>query len=187
LHALGSFQCFFVFYMLRFDASKALSKYFSANSLLKPTRDSNRGVHSPLRPWCISPLFQISPPIFETFSDSLQNLIFFLPFPDKFLDFFIRQNKFLMTFFYPSTTNFEFPLFSSCFSTFLPLFRENYHFPLLWQFPLCFRKIHLFFTSLFCISFPPALTMMHLCITQCTYWTPLDTNTSNLYEIASNT
>ena len=24
-----------------------------------------------------------------------------------------------------------------------------------------------------CISFPPYLTMMHLCITQCTYWTPL--------------
>ena len=24
-----------------------------------------------------------------------------------------------------------------------------------------------------CISFPPTLTMMHLCITQCTYWTPL--------------
>jgi len=23
------------------------------------------------------------------------------------------------------------------------------------------------------ISFPPTLTMMHLCITQCKYWTPL--------------
>src|SRR6218665_3317727 len=24
-----------------------------------------------------------------------------------------------------------------------------------------------------CVYFPPTLTMMHLCITQCTYWTPL--------------
>src|SRR6218665_4042262 len=29
------------------------------------------------------------------------------------------------------------------------------------------------FTYFMCISFPPSLTMMHLCITQCTYWTPL--------------
>src|SRR6218665_1041006 len=24
-----------------------------------------------------------------------------------------------------------------------------------------------------CFCFPPTLTMMHLCITKCTYWTPL--------------
>src|SRR6218665_398354 len=28
-----------------------------------------------------------------------------------------------------------------------------------------------------CFSFPPTLTMMHLCIAQCTYWTPLQTPT----------
>ena len=37
----------------------------------------------------------------------------------------------------------------------------------------CFRKIHLLFTYFMCISFPPTFTMMHLCITQFTYWTPL--------------
>src|SRR6218665_1712675 len=45
--------------------------------------------------------------------------------------------------------------------------------PLLLQIvPPCFRQIHLLFTYFTCI-FPPTLTMMHLCITQCTYWTPL--------------
>src|SRR6218665_1415127 len=50
-----------------------------------------------------------------------------------------------------------------------------------------FKKSPLFFTNVlfilhkftcllhtFCVfRFPPALTMMHLCISQCTYWTPL--------------
>src|SRR6218665_2404377 len=36
----------------------------------------------------------------------------------------------------------------------------------------CFRQIHLLFTYFTCI-FPPTLTMMHLCITQCTYRTSL--------------
>src|SRR6218665_3869108 len=46
-------------------------------------------------------------------------------------------------------------------------------FPLLSKMSPCFRIIHLLFTYITCISFPPTLTMMHLCITQCTYWTPL--------------
>src|SRR6218665_1864839 len=29
------------------------------------------------------------------------------------------------------------------------------------------------FKYFLCFSFPPSLTMMHLCITQCTYWMPL--------------
>src|SRR6218665_1955985 len=41
------------------------------------------------------------------------------------------------------------------------------------KFPPCFRKIHQRFTCFACNFFPPTLTMMHLCITQCTYWTPL--------------
>ena len=54
-----------------------------------------------------------------------------------------------------------------------PLFCENYYFPLLWQIPPWFTQFHLLFTYFTCISFPSALTMMHLCITQCTYWTPV--------------
>src|SRR6218665_1474315 len=37
--------------------------------------------------------------------------------------------------------------------------------------------LHLAPLYLTCISFPPTFTMMHLCITQCTYWTPLTTTT----------
>src|SRR6218665_3303655 len=78
-----------------------------------------------------------------------------------------------MTFFKSSTTNFEFP----------PLFPVSVHcslpFPLCFakiiippyfsKFSLCFRNCLLLFTYFLCISFPPPLTMMHLCITQCTY------------------
>jgi len=37
----------------------------------------------------------------------------------------------------------------------------------------CFRQIYVFFKYFMCFSFPPTFTMIHLCITQCTYWTPL--------------
>src|SRR6218665_2763339 len=33
--------------------------------------------------------------------------------------------------------------------------------------------MYVFFTYFLSFSFLPSLTMMHLCITQCTYWTPL--------------
>ena len=66
---------------------------------------------------------------------------------------------------------------SSLFSLFQyisPLFRENYYFPPYFEkCPPCFRQIQLLFTYFMCIAFPPTLTMMHLCITQCTYWMPL--------------
>src|SRR6218665_4201614 len=111
------------------------------------------------------------PPIFEEFSGCGKFSTFYL-FPKKFSNF-IRQNKFLMTFFShrPQIYNFP-PIFPV--SVHFPLFRENYYFPPTFtNSPLCFRKIHLLFTYFFCISFPPTLTMMHLCIIQCTYWTPL--------------
>ena len=47
------------------------------------------------------------------------------------------------------------------------------YFPLLWQISPCFKKFTCFLHTLCVFCFPPALTMMHLCITQCTYWTPL--------------
>jgi len=44
--------------------------------------------------------------------------------------------------------------------------------PLLFKISLCFRKIYMFFTY-FVFFLSPSLTMMHLSITQCTYWMPL--------------
>src|SRR6218665_3374823 len=101
-----------------------------------------------------------------------------LTFPDKF-----HPPKFLMTFFYSSTTNFEFPLFS-LFQYIYPLFRENYSFPLLLQIspPSVLDKFTCFLHTLR-VLFPPTLTMMHLCITQCMYWTPLPSKV-NLREPA---
>ena len=61
--------------------------------------------------------------------------------------FLVIDHKFRISpFFFPVSIHF-------------PLFRLNYYSP----------------PYLMCISFPSALTMMHLCITQCTYWTPLST------------
>ena len=110
------------------------------------------------------------PPIFEKYSDSADN---FQNFPEKeFLDF--HTPKFLMTFFFshrPQISNF--PLFSLFQYTFPPVSRKLLFPPTLKNFPSpVLQKIRLLFTyfSPMCISFPPTLTMMHLCITQCTYW-----------------
>src|SRR6218665_2536046 len=71
------------------------------------------------------------------------------------------------------------------------------HFPLCFRFPPCFRNFFRFFgkfltfylfqkkqlfTYFLCI-FPPTLTMMHLCITQCTYWTPLHARDEKLPKL----
>ena len=46
--------------------------------------------------------------------------------------------------------------------------------PTFQHFPPVLQKFT-YFLHAFCVfRFPPTLTMMHLCITQCTYWTPLD-------------
>src|SRR6218665_2506262 len=118
------------------------------------------------------PLFQISS-LFSKKFQTLWKVFKILPFPEKCLDF--HPPKFLTTFsFKSSTTNFLFPPLFPCFSTFPPPpFHENYYSPLLLKIPPCFRKIHLPFTYFCVFLFPPTLTMMHLCITECTYWTPL--------------
>ena len=138
-----------------------------------------QGRPSPLRPWCIFPLFQISP-LFSKNYQSLCKIFKILSFPEKFLDF--HPTKFLMTFFshWPQISNSP-PIFPV--SVHFPLSRENYYFPYFEKFPLCFRKIHLLFTYFMCISFPPTLTMMLLCITQCTYWTPLNHSTETLFYL----
>ena len=82
--------------------------------------------------------------------------------------------------------NFWWPFFSHRpqISNFPPIFPVSVHFPpyfakiiispLLLQisFPVV-EKFTCFLHTLCVFGFPPTLTMMHLCITQCTYWTPL--------------
>ena len=125
-----------------------------------------QGRPSPLRPWCISPLFQISP-IFEKNFDFLK----FYLVPTKF-HIFIRQN-FWRPFFLshrPQISNFP-PVLPVLLH--FPLIRENLLFhPTFQNLPPVFEKFNSFLHTLRVI-FPPTLTMMHLCITQCTYWTPL--------------
>src|SRR6218665_1389728 len=68
------------------------------------------------------------------------------------------------------------PLFSLFHYIFPYLFRENYYSPYFYRFPPVFREFTCFLHTLCVFPFPPTLTMMHLCITQFTYWTPLITN-----------
>ena len=82
----------------------------------------DQGRPSPLRPWCISHLFQISPYFRKIF-----RLWWCLLFPKNFL-IFIRQN--FWSFFLVIDHKFRiFPLFN-LFHYISPLFRENYYSPL---------------------------------------------------------
>jgi len=78
---------------------------------------------------------------------------------------FIRQNFWWLIFRFRISSIFS--LFQ-CIST---LFRKLF-FPYCSKFPLFSLNVRVF-TYFLCFSFPPTLTMMHVCITQCTYWTPL--------------
>src|SRR6218665_887161 len=94
-----------------------------------------------------------------------------LPFPENFFDF--HPTKFLMTFSLVIDHKFRiFPLFC-LFQYISPLFGENYFPPILKNFPPVFKKFTCFLRTFRVFRFPPTLTMMHLCITQCTCWTPL--------------
>src|SRR6218665_1467232 len=54
------------------------------------------------------------------------------------------------------------------------MIRENLLFPPTFKIsPPVFEKFNSFLHTLRVIFSPPTLTMMHLSITQCTYWTPL--------------
>ena len=89
-----------------------------------------------------------------------------------------------MTFFLVIDHKFRFPPLFSLFQYISPLFRKNYSFPLLLQIsPPVLGKFICFLHTLH-VFFPPTLTMMHLCITQCTYWTPLEIyNFAGLYRM----
>src|SRR6218665_3975722 len=128
------------------------------------------GVHPPEAMMHFPSLFQISPHIFEKFSDSeenFQNFTFSRKISrfssEKISDdlFLVINHKFRVPPIFPVSVHFH------------PVSRKLLFFPLLLKIPPCFRKIHLLFTYFTCISFPNTLTVMHLCITQCTYWTPL--------------
>src|SRR6218665_696883 len=114
------------------------------------------------------PLLQISHPLFSKKFLTLWKIFNILPFPEKFLDF--HPPKFLMIFFLVIDHKFRISPYFPCFGPFPPVSRKLlFPLPTLTNFPPCFRKIHLLFTYFLCISFPPTLTMMHFCITQCTY------------------
>ena len=72
-----------------------------------------------------------------------------------------------------------------------PYFPVSIHFPSIpgkFFFPLLMQNFPPDFVKLTCftyntrISFPPTFTMMHLCITQCTYWTPMSESVSEVQE-----
>src|SRR6218665_1893133 len=92
-------------------------------------------------------------PISKTFFRLPGKFSQILPFPQKIFDF--HPLKFLMTF----LLVIEISSCFHCFSTFPPYFTKIIIFPLL--------------LTYFVFSFPPSLTMMHFCITQCTYRTSL--------------
>src|SRR6218665_1412401 len=65
------------------------------------------------------------------------------------------------------------------------------HFPPCFRFPPLLSQISPLFsensTAFYILSvyFPPTLAMMHLCITQCTYWTPLDTGGKRRFSFSA--
>ena len=122
-------------------------------------------------PWghdAFSPLCQIFPYFREIFRLCGKFPEFYL-FP-KIFSIFIRQNFWWI---------FEFLLYFPCFSTFPLCFAKIIISPLLWQiYPPVLEKFTCCLHTLCVFRFPPSLTMMHLCITQCTYWTPLHVGNS---------
>src|SRR6218665_252193 len=118
------------------------------------------------------PPFQISS-LFSKNFQTLWRIFQILPFPEKFFHF--HPPKFLMTFS-------NFPPILPVSVHFSPVSRKLLFPPFFEQFPPVFQKIHLLFTYFMCISFPPTLTMMQLCITQCTYWTPLHVRNAAMHS-----
>src|SRR6218665_1757331 len=66
----------------------------------------------------------------------------------------------------------------SLFQGISPYFGKIVISPYFFKFPPCFRRMYMLFLHALCVfRFPScSLTMMHLCITQCTYRTPLKTD-----------
>ena len=132
----------------------------------KPEFDTNlQGPPSPLRPWCFPPVSDF--PLFSKNVQTLWTIFQILPFPEKCVDF-IRQN-FWWPFLFIDHKIWISPLFS-LFQYISPYFAKIIIPPSLTNVPPFFEKLTCFLHTLCVgpISFPPTLTMMHLCITQCT-------------------
>ena len=128
------------------------------------------GASISLRPWCISPLFQISPyfrklfvlwEIFSQFDLFPRQISLFSSAEISDDLFLVIDHKFRIS-----------PLFS-LFQYISPSFAKMIISSLLWQILPVLDKFTCFLHTLRVFCFPPTLTMIHLCITQCTYWTPL--------------
>ena len=127
-----------------------------------------KGFHPPWGHDAFSPLFQISPYFRQILRLSGKFQKFY---PEKISRF--HPPKFLTTFFSHRPQISDFP----------PILPVLVHFPsdsrkflisppTFHNFPPVFQKFNSFLHTLR-LFFPPTLTMMHLCITQCTYWTLL--------------
>ena len=117
------------------------------------------------------PPFQISPYFRKIFRLCGKSFKFYLsPKISRFPSAKISDDHFLVI-----DRKFRIPLcFPSSF-TFPPVSRKLLFPPYFEKFPPCFRKIRLLFNTL-CVFRSPYFdheSMMHLCITRCTYCTPL--------------
>ena len=133
----------------------------------------DQGRPPPLRPWCISPCFRFTP-LFSNNVQTLWKIFPILPFPEKFLDFHPKNFWWPFVFFshQPQISNFP-PVFAV--SKHFPPISRKLFFPTLFKLPPVFAKFTccLHSCTLYVFRFSSSLTMIHLCITQCTYWTPL--------------
>ena len=150
----------------------------------------HRGVHPLWDHDAFFPLFQISP-LFSKKFRTLRKIFKTSWFSSAEISddlFLVIDHKFRIS-----------PYFR-CFST----FSKKYYFPcfakiiisslLLQISPLFYTNSPAFLHTLRVFRFPPTFTMMHLCITQCTYWTHLlerracsASSTSDVLLVASST
>src|SRR6218665_3317846 len=97
-----------------------------------------------------------------------------LPYPE--IIFAFHPPIFLMTLFFSHRPQISNSPYFPCFNNFPPVSRKLLFPPYFQTFLPVFKKFTCFLHT-FCVHVflsPLNLTMMHLCITQCTYWTPLD-------------
>src|SRR6218665_3546872 len=129
-----------------------------------------RGVHPPETMIHFPPCFRF-PPIFEKISDSVENFPNFtfsrtiFPFSSAKIShdlFLVIDHKFRIS-----------PLFFHASVHFPSVSRKLLFPPTFTNFPPVFEKVTCFLHAFCVFRFPPTLIMMHSCITQCTYWTPL--------------
>src|SRR6218665_947230 len=115
------------------------------------------------------------PPVSEEFSQSVENSPNFT-FSRNFFRFSsaeISDDLIFFSFFSHQPQILNVPLFS-LFQYIPPYFDKIILSPPTFtNSPLFFGKFTCFY-MLYVFFVPPAFIMMHLCITQCTYWTPLE-------------